>query len=103
MGGTDMTLAERVPEMITGTAIGIGTVFAILILLWGLLILMKLIFDRQPKPKKVEEAVNVPVAAPAAQDDTQIIAVLTAAVACMMETQGAPATNFKIKSFRRTN
>ena len=108
--GTDLTLAERAPHMITGTIIGIGTVFAILILFWGLLVLMKFIFARQPKPKKTQtsmatqapEKVQNSLAATVA-DDTQLIAVLTAAVACMMEAQGVPATSFKIKSFRRTN
>ncbi len=101
--GTDMTLAERVPEMLTGTVIGISTVFAILIFLWGLLIVMKLIFVRQPKPKQVTETAPTPVQTASVADDTQIVAVLTAAVACMLESQGAPNTSFKIKSFRRTN
>ncbi len=100
----ELTFAERASHMLTGTVIGILTVFAILIFLWGFLVVMKLIFDRQPKPKKVEETKTEAVAQTSApQNDTQLIAVLTAAVACMLEAQGAPATSFKIKSFRRTN
>ena len=98
---TALTFAERLSHMLTGTVIGIGTVFAILIFLWGLLIVMKFIFTpRAPKAKKqVDEVVEAP-AAPMA-DDSQLIAVLTAAVAMMLEAQNV-TTSFKIKSFRRT-
>jgi len=96
---TSLTFAERLSHMLTGTVIGVATVFAILIFLWGLLIVMKLVFARAPKQeKKVEEPAPVQAAA---ENDTQLIAVLTAAVAMMLEAQNI-TTGFKIKSFRRT-
>lgn len=98
---TALTFAERLSHMLTGTVIGVGTVFAILIFLWGLLIVMKFVFTpRAPKVEKKTEQVATAPAAPA-QDDTQLIAVLTAAVAMMLEAQNV-TTGFKIKSFRRT-
>lgn len=97
----DLTFAERLSHMLTGTVIGVATVFAILIFLWGLLVVMKFVFTprTQKTEKKIQEVVAVPSAP--ATDDTQLIAVLTAAVAMMMEAQNV-TTSFKIKSFRRT-
>lgn len=98
-----LTFAERMQNAGIGTVIGVGTVFLILIFLWGLLSLMQKIFDRTEKPAaKVEEAAPVQEAAvTATADDTQLIAVLTAAVAAVLDAQNIQ-TGFKIKSFRRT-
>jgi sodium pump decarboxylase gamma subunit len=45
-----MTLAERLVVGANLTVLGMGLVFLLLILLWGLLVLM-LRLDRQPKPR----------------------------------------------------
>ena len=106
----EMSTSERFSEMIVCTVIGIATVFALLAIFWGMLELMHVIFSKVEKSKQKKEQQNVvtekqqnSLAQENPSDDTQIVAVLTAAVACMLETQGAPATSFKIKSFRRTN
>lgn len=104
-GGTALTFAERMQHAGTGTVIGVLTVFAILIILWGVLILLQKIFYHPAKPAKVEKQEATALSeqpAPAPKtDDAQIIAVLTAAVAAMLERQNI-GTSFKIKSFRRT-
>ena len=98
-----LTFAERMQNAGIGTVIGVGTVFLILIFLWGLLTLMHKVFYRPEKPAaEVKEATPVQEAAVAAEaDDTQLIAVLTAAVAAVLDAQNIQ-TGFKIKSFRRT-
>lgn len=95
----EMTLLDRLAEGGLGTLIGIVTVFIVLILLWGILELFRVIFyhpERDQKPAENSETVQVPAAQ---EDDTQLIAVITAAVAASMGTQ---PSQFKIKSFKRT-
>ena len=96
--------------------IGMGMVFAVLAILWGVLLLFKLIFAR-PEPKKkvdstpaaVAPAAVTPVAEPivVAQeaDDGELIAVITAAVAAYIASEEPEAYQggFKVVSFRREN
>ena len=103
-----MTFAERMFEAGTGTVIGVLTVFAVLLILWGFIEIMHVMLLKATAPKKEKTEVKVTeqqssVSAQKAEDSTELIAVITAAVACMMEAQGIPGTSFKIKSFRRTN
>lgn len=103
-----MTFAERMFEAGTGTVIGVLTVFLVLLILWGFIEIMHVVVVKATAPKKSKTAVAETeqkngVDNQSAADSTELIAVLTAAVACMMESQGAPVTSFKIKSFRRTN
>jgi sodium pump decarboxylase gamma subunit len=95
------------------TLLGMGMIFAVLSLLWGVLTIFKLIFVR-PEKKKVKAApapkpepvvVPEPVVAPAASNDAELIAVLTAAIAAYEASQGnevAPG-GFRVVSFRRAN
>ena len=83
-----------------------GTVFLILILLSGVIALFRFIpnTDKKPaaKPAPVKAAPVVTPAAPeVAQDDTQLIAVITAAIAASM---GTTSTNgFVVRSVRRVS
>ena len=95
------------------TLLGMGMIFAVLSLLWGVLTIFKLIFVR-PEKKKVKApaapkpepiVVPEPVVAPAASNDAELIAVLTAAIAAYEASQGnevAPG-GFRVVSFRREN
>lgn len=99
--------------------IGIAVVFAVLILLWLSLELFRIICERMkgedgsfslanimkekaPKPPKPEKPVKAQKAiapiAPAAPADTEIIAVITAAIAA---SENAPLGSFRVVSFRR--
>lgn len=104
---TALTFAERIQHSVTGTVIGVVTVFAILMILWFILVIMQFAFSSTNKEskKKAKEVQAVPepvVSAPVAKtDDTQLIAVITAAIAVMLESQGI-TTKFRVKSFRRT-
>ncbi len=81
---------------------GMGIVFAVLILLMIILLLMKVIFYKDPsKQKQVQQSADTPVEETNTQideDDDELIAVLTAAVAASLNTS---TYNLKIKSYRR--
>ena len=94
------------------TLLGMGMIFAVLSLLWGVLAIFKLIFAKPekkvkaaPAPKAEPVVVPEPVVAPAASNDAELIAVLTAAIAAYEASQGnevAPG-GFRVVSFRRAN
>ncbi len=92
--------------------LGIGTVFAVLILLWAILALMKVVFCR-PESKQVPPAVAPKASAPAAKserkmstpkvvasappaNDDELVAVFTAAIAA-----DANSTNLRVKSYKK--
>ena len=92
--------------------LGMGMIFAVLSILWGVLTLFKFIFAK-PAPKKKAETVSAPkaeavvVPEPVAEqtDDTELIAILTAAIVAYESSCGnevAPS-GFRVVSFRRTN
>ena len=91
--------------------LGMGMIFAVLGLLWGVLSVFKLVFaGKTPKaPKTVEKT---PAAAPevkaaptpvaAAEDNGALIAVITAAVAAYMAESGeSTGSGFRVVSFTR--
>ena len=93
---------ESLVEVLSVTALGILIVFAALIILMIVLNLMKL-FAPSDKSKK-ETVQKTVVEAPAAEceakneDEDELIAVLTAAIASSLKTS---TYNLKIRSYRR--
>lgn len=100
------------------TLLGMVMVFSVLCALWGVLAIFKLVFARDAKPKKkkslvtaVEHVEKVESPAPAApvarQDDGELVAVLTAAVAAYMAAEnGVDASDvgaFRVVSFKRVS
>ena len=82
--------------------LGMGTVFAVLCLLWLSLYVFKLAFHKSDNTaeKKTEDSVSVTEELPPeAENDDEIIAVLAAAVA-MAESENNGA-KFRVVSFRR--
>ena len=108
-----MPLNERLLYGLQVLVIGIVTVFVVLALLWGAMALFKIFFYNIPNKKnnganaavnKVENipvAADIPLAAPAASDDTQLIAVITAAIAAYNASAGNKLP-FRVVSYRRT-
>lgn len=80
--------------------IGYLMCFIVLGIIWAVLACMKFFMvPSEKKPKKQAEiAPAVPAPQPAANDDEELIAVLTAAIAASLNTS---SNNLKIKSFRR--
>ena len=94
------------------TLLGMGTVFSVLIVLWGMVELLHLILvgpEKKKKVTKVVEEITTPLVAepvretvPAAPqtDDLALIAVITAAVAAA---SGSSPSSFRVVSFKRAN
>ena len=97
------------------TLLGMGMIFAVLAILWAVLALFKVFFAKGSTSAKKEEAVQskkTPVTVPVPKvavapknNDAQLVAVLTAAVAAYMsEEQGGayvPDGSFRVVSFKR--
>ena len=107
-----LEFSEAIGYGLQTALLGMGVIFVVLSILMIVLIAFKFIFYKQPKtekkaaPVKVEAPVPAPVAAPApapaepaAADDAELVAVITAAIAAMMD---APQTSFRVVSFKRT-
>lgn len=83
--------------------IGMLTVFAVLVLLWFALVVFKFFFHDMVSGKKPKEAKteSAPIAqAPEAPSDTEIIAVIAAAIA-MAESECGSNKSFRVVSFKR--
>ena len=107
------TLADRVSEALSVSLLGLGTIFAVLALLWGVLEIFRFFFYDLPNKRKNGEkaenaSANTASAAPApavqpavvsGTSDEEIVAAITAAISVVMD---KPATSFRVVSFRRT-
>ncbi len=113
-----MSLGERLSNGLTVFVTGILAVFGVLAVLWGVLALFKIFFYDIPEKKKAEakkkaeqsEIAPVTVGAaeeteaPTEEDDTQLIAVITAAIAAYRssaEASAEPALPFRVVSYKR--
>ena len=102
--------ADAVKYALEMTLLGMGMIFAVLGVLWGVLAIFKLVFARPKKEKKtnsptVEEAPVIAEPTPAATDDAELIAILTAAIMAYESEQNPDASigNFRVVSYRRAN
>ena len=107
-----LEFSEAIGYGLQTALLGMAVIFSVLGILWAVLAIFKTIFYKQPKTEKKPEPVKAeapaPVAAPApapapaepaAADDAELVAVITAAIAAMMD---APQTSFRVVSFKRT-
>lgn len=101
-----MEIADAIPYGLKTALLGMGVVFAVLIILWAVLAMFKVVFYKAPEGEKKAEAVKAEAPAPVAEvtpvaytDDAELVAVITAAIASMLD---APEISFRVVSFRRT-
>lgn len=105
-----------IPQALVNTVIAMGTVFLVLILISFIISLLKYIpalmdkFTKKEEPvQPIAQAQPAPAPKPVVQtpaapaDDTQLIAVITAAVAASMEQDGVavPADGLVIRSIKK--
>lgn len=105
--------AERLALAVQMTLIGMGMIFAVLGLLWGVLALFKFVFAKpavKPKAKSdpVVEPNHVEEIAPTSvggDSEEELVAVITAAIAAYIASEDPDAyqEGFRVVSFRRTN
>lgn len=94
-----MSLAEALSTGLQTTVIGLVIVFAVLIVLMLVLVAMKYIFAPKNEEKPAADNIDIiPVQKQPEEDEEELIAVLTAAVAASLNTS---TYNLKIKSYRR--
>lgn len=107
---TSDKVITTMPEALINTGLGMGTVFIVLILISFIIYLLKfvpLLLDRSSKEEDVQAAPATPAAsaAPVAvpTDDTQLVAVITAAIEASMEAEGirVPAGGLVIRSIKK--
>ena len=112
-------VVTSIPEALVNTVIGMGTVFVVLILISFIIYLLKFVpslLDRSKKEEIVVRSENADPSAPAAKpaekpapvvsgntDDTQLVAVITAAITAAMEQEGTPvaADGLVIRSIKK--
>lgn len=98
-------MSERIMMGIQTTLLGMGVVFAVLIILWAVLSVFKFVFykggEKKGEEKPIESASvsDIVPQAPPMQNDEELVAVITAAIASMLD---APTSSFRVVSFRRT-
>ncbi|MBE7048168.1 MAG: hypothetical protein E7393_02190 [Ruminococcaceae bacterium] len=83
--------------------IGICIVFLVLAIVWGILELLRIFFTAKKEPVMATPTVASPVTTPAPSvttEDSEIIAVLTAAIAASLN---QPASSLRIRSYRRVD
>ena len=87
--------------MLKVMALGLGTVFVVLVLLIGMIWLINKLLVRKKKTKSIPTAQDAPPAAAEAveeePEDDALIAVITAAVAACLHTS---THNFRVRSIR---
>ena len=112
-----LPIGERVTYALQVSLIGMLAVFAVLTIIWGALVLMRIVIEAITKQKnkksKSSDTVDNTVESPAEaaslvdSDDEQLVAVITAAVAAARADEakkvGKTAGGFKVVSFRRTS
>ena len=101
-----MEMSEAIPYGLQTVLLGMGVVFSVLIILLAVLSVFKYVFykpakseTKSPEAKKAPEPVPEAVPTVAETDDAELVAVITAAIAAMLD---APTTSFRVVSFRRT-
>ncbi len=113
---TSLTTAEKFSLSGEMLLRGMGTVFMVLIILWLILKIFGAVFggttkekpQSAPAPKAAKAEAPAPAPAPVqtaapAQDDSQLIAVITAAIAAYQSESGKPNLPFRVVSFTRKN
>ncbi len=100
-----MTASEKLTASLTVTLLGMGITFVVLCLLWFLISMMAKILNKPAKPvapaapaAAPAAAAAAPAAAPAAQDDSALIAVISAAIAAA---SNVPVSSVIVKKIRR--
>ena len=110
-----MGFAERMSYGFQVFVLGLGTVFSVLAILWLALVLFKVFAYDIPKKRAQKKAAEIKVEEPVvteepaevlpeaeSEDDTQLIAVITAAIAAYTSESGS-SLPFRVVSFKRVS
>ena len=95
-------IGERLISGLQTMGLGLGIVFLALILIWGACELLHYVLHKKEADSAepvLEQSVPAPAPAPV-QDNGELIAVITAAIAAVLD---QPTNSFRVVSFRRTS
>ena len=102
-----MSLIDKLGQGVPIAIIGYVMVFVVLGILWAVIELMRIVLSPKPQKKPKENVATANVSQPSVADDvveneqvdeSELVAVLTAAVAASLNTS---TYNLRIKSFKR--
>ena len=99
---------ERTVEALTNLVLGMVVVFSVMAILALILTFTGKFFASQDKKtvaKKAAESASAPapVEETPADNDEEIVAAITAAITCVLASEGTPAPAFRVVSFKKTN
>lgn len=106
--GNGLSLGEKGALSLKMILMGMGTVFAVLFIIWGVLTVFRLVMDgvRKTKKQPASGAVDAPVPSGGDKtDDGALVAAITAAVAAYRESEAGPSGRtvpFRVVSFNRS-
>jgi len=101
-----LPLGERTVVALGNLVLGMLVIFSVMAILSIILTFTGKFFaaqDKKEKAKKAEEAPAPVVEETAADNDEEIVAAITAAIACVLASEGTPAPSFRVVSFKKTN
>ena len=102
----NMTMAEKLENILTTAVGGYLLVFIVLALIWGVLKLFSVFFAKRSDKKDTSKPDSpapqpVPVYEEPDTDETELVAVITAAISAYRSSEDAPKGAFRVVSFRR--
>ena len=105
----DMTMAEKLENILTTAVGGFILVFVVLALIWGLLELFSLLFTKKKAENEKKSEAPAPAVEPAPvieasepeSDDLELVAVITAAISAYRSAEGESPKGFRVVSFRK--
>ena len=96
---------ERTAEALGNLVLGMLVVFSVMAILCLILTFTGKFFaskDKKAADKKTEAPAPVVEETPA-DNDEEIVAAITAAITCVLASEGTPAPAFRVVSFKKTN
>ena len=103
-----LPLGERTVVALGNLVLGMLVIFSVMAILSIILTFTGKFFAAQDKKEKTKKAEEASAPAPvveetAADNDEEIVAAITAAIACVLASEGTPAPSFRVVSFKKTN
>ena len=98
-----LSFSEKASLSLKMILIGMGTVFAVLFIIWLFLSVFRLVMDKAKKKKAPAPASPAPIETSGeTPDDGALIAAITAAITAYREEEGSPApSSFRVVSFEK--
>ena len=98
---------ERTVEALTNLVLGMLVIFSVMAILAVILTFTGKIFAAKDKKTSAKKA-DAPAPAPVVEEipagnDEEIVAAITAAITCVLASEGTPAPAFRVVSFKKTN